>query len=263
MSAAQDKSERECAAKDTLADQRRGAREALERGVVDALGAFVTEARRGVGSRRDAVSEALDECGAIGCSGELRGEDVQAECGVERAFLQAACYVRHLPEIEAAHAEYGAQIEGLEDAWRAMEDGWWSLAKQEATLRAQHAACTPIAGSQAQRIALEKTCRASCNEDDATSLGGIQTGHGAACSPPGYEAVKDDLGQAVECGAMKRPWNALGTVCECQEQRSCTQFAALGASSERGKPCTKPSGARGFQKVVWNGDAQRASLECR
>ncbi len=263
VGAALTKAKTECAGKKTAAETAQRTRESIESGVASALGAFVGEVQRTGAARSGAIADAVDECGAIGCSGELRGDDVKAECGVERAFLQAACYVRHIPAIKSVRADFSDELANLEAAWERMDDQWWSLAKQEVSLRAQHAACAPYAGSDAQRFALEKTCRASCNENDATNLGSIQTGHGSTCSPAGYEEVKDDLGNVVECGAMKRPLSALGTVCECQEQKSCGQFAAIGASSERGKPCTTASGARGFKKVVWSNETRSASLQCR
>lgn len=265
VGAALDKSRTDCDAKATEADAKLAARGDLERGVVSALASFETEAARATGADGDAIRDAIAECSAIECSGSLRTPDVKAECTIERAFLRAACYVRNWPNIErtAAGADFSGPMANLKDAWERMQDGWFSLAQQEVSLRAQHAACAPYAGSDAQRFALDKTCRASCNEDDATNLGGIESGHNAACTPPGYEQVKDDIGQLVECGAMKRPWQSLGTVCECQEQRGCGQFAALAGSSERGKPCTTDGGEKGFQRVVWHTDAGSASLECR
>lgn len=265
VSAAQAKSKRECTAKDTQADAKESARLGLERNVVSALNAFVTEAKKSGAANRSAIDEAIGECSAIGCSGELSGADVKAECGVEKAFLQAACYVRNLPDIKRAvgSIDFADEAANLESALGKMKDQWVSLATQEVSLRAQHKACSTYAGSAAQKLALEKTCRASCNEDDATNLGTLQTGHNSACSPPGYEQVKDDLGQLVECGAMKRPLRSLGTVCECAEQKTCMQFAAVAGSSERGKRCTTKAGKAGFNKVVWSNATKSASIECR
>lgn len=259
------KSKNACTAKLTAAESKKEARAALERGVVSALGAFTREIQGYTGANAAKVQDAIAECSALTCSGELSGEDVKAECSVERAFLQAACYVRNWPEIKAAATgiDFSDEMANLQDAWEKMDDQWLSLATQELSLRGQHGACSTYAGSDAQRAALNATCRASCNEDDATNVGKVQQGHGSACTPPGYEDVKDDLGRVVECGAMKRPLRSVGTVCECREERSCTQFAALAGSSERGKRCTTASGKSGFKKVVWDARSGSASLECR
>lgn len=256
---------RACDEKKSAADDKQSERVVLERNVGSALTAFSSELARYSGAGASAVRAATAECNAVSCSGELAGADVRAECSLEQTFLKAACYVRRWPSIKAAatSADFSDEMANLERALGAMRDNWVSLATQERALRAQHGACTTYVGSGAHRSALNATCRASCSDDAPTRVGSIQTGHGASCSPPGYEDVKDDLGAVVTCGTMKRPLRSLGAVCECAEERACTQFAALAGSSERGKRCTKTGGAQGFQRIVWDARARRATLECR
>jgi len=257
---AQNKSKAACAKSKTDADAKSAARGRLEAAVGSAVAGYEIALENYNGKAKATVSAAIRECSAMQCSnglaqeGKTLGVDL---CAVERSLEQGACYVRHVPAIRAAATDLDLSKEGaaLDSAVGAMESQWFGLVKQEAALRIQHEACVPVAGSPAERAVMNAECRSSCSEADP--LNPI-AGSKAACSPAGYGQVKDDLGQLVTCGQMTRAITSLN-VCECRETRGCTQFAAVRASSEYGKPC----GANKTQKIVWDGAKQEARLECR
>jgi hypothetical protein len=251
----------ECTEKQTLADQKKVARNRLEQNVVSAVNAFGTVLSNYKGANLAEVDETLRECNALTCEGQLRRGEVQAECGVELAFLKAACFTRNVDELRAAalSLDFSKELDALNAALDDMASDWPSLAVQEASLRVQHAACSTYVGSSVQKKKLYGTCRASCNEKKPTEVGGVLTGWGASCTPPGYEDVKDDLGQEVECGTFQRPFLSAGTICECLPTDACTQFSTLGASSERGREC----GDGKEKKLVWDTKTNAAHLDCR
>jgi hypothetical protein len=257
-----------CAQTEQDADDMASKRGALESNVVKAVEDLATPLRTYSGENSDTIAGIVKQCDAIPCSGELQRGDTKATCDVEIAFLRAGCYVDAFPKIEAAATslDFSKQVDALKSALGAMGDQWWSLAAQEASLRAQHLVCEPYAGSAAQKTALYATCRTSCDAQDPTSLTQVNTGHETLCVPAGYDSVQDDVGTVVNCGEMIRPIETVGTVCECRE-RTCTQFTAIAVSASRGKPCTKAgddTGATsGVQKVIWDPTAQAAHLECR
>jgi hypothetical protein len=250
----------ECNAKRSRADQARATRGRLEQNVVRAVAAFGTELTNYGGANRAEIDETLNECNAIRCAGQLRRGEVTAECNVETAFLKAACFIRNLPELRAAGAslDFSQEATALDAAVDAMAAQWPSLALQEASLRVQHATCSTYVGSSVQTTKLYGTCRASCNERNPTAISGVMTGWGAYCTPPGFEDVKDDLGQEVDCGTFQRPILSAGAICECRPSDACTQFSSLGASSQRGQDCRS-----GERKLVWDGKNHVARLECR
>jgi hypothetical protein len=260
---AQQKTKADCAQKLADANAKDATRASLEKAVVSAVSAFGTELSSYSGTNASTVKGILAECSAIGCSGELRSGDTKAECTVERAFLQGACYVRNIPELKSAvkGIDFNDEIARLEDAVSDMK-AWPGLVSSAAWLRTEHAACSKIAGSDAERTALNEICRASCDDDNATDLSKVNNGHGSACVPPNYQAVKDDFGNQVTCGSMGRVIMSR-FACECKvDNNKCTQFAALAASSEHHAPCKLPNGQAGTQKVRWNAGARLAELVC-
>jgi hypothetical protein len=258
VSDAQSKSKAACAKDASDADQKATARAGLEKAVVSAVSSFGTAISEYQGENVNAISAAVNECSAVTCSGSLQRNDVKAECGVEKALLEGACYVRHLPDILAAASDLDLSkpTAALKSAVAGM-DAWGPLALQEATLRAEHAVCATYAGSVVERDKLTAQCRSSCSEGDPTNP--FASGWGSACTPPGFEQVKDDTGNSVACGTMQRPISRLGTVCECRQDDPCTQYTAVATSSERGKTC---GNGQQIQKLVWDASKRAASLKC-
>ena len=232
----------------------------LFRAVGDAHSAFATELSSYTGNGAGTVQAVVAECSAVKCGGELARPDGASDCTIEHAFLAAACYTRNAPRLTAAATDldFSQEISALKTAYEDLVTEWPSLKAQEVALWAQHAACSTYAGSSAQEAKLYATCRSSCNAEDATSVGSVLTGWGNACVPAGFESVKDDLGKEVSCGTYKRPVLSAGTICECRVTDACTQFAAVGQSSERGKAC---EGGK-TKKLSWNAEKKTATLEC-
>lgn len=254
----QKKSKAACAKALTDANKKASDRARLENAVVSAVAGFGAELQSYQGKGKATVDAAVRECSNVACSGSLQRDDVKALCDVEKAFLAGACYVRHVPAINAAASDidFAQESAALDAAVKNMQSQWFSLAKQEGSLRAQHELCQPVAGGALERATMNAACRSSCSESDPLNPTASSK---AACSPAGYAQVKDDLGKVVTCGTMSRPIANLGTVCECKETRGCAQFAALGASSQRGQAC----GVNKTQKLVWDGAKQEARFECR
>jgi hypothetical protein len=252
-----------CRNKETAIQAKQKEIDALKGAIAPALGGFVTELASYAGSGAAQIARVVAECGGVKCKGELQQNGVKADCDTERFLLQSACYVSNWGVITAAatNIDFSDEYERLQNAANALATNWGPLAIQRDWLKAQHGVCSTYAGSPAQRSKLYATCRSSCDENAATSVGNAvkDVGHHAPCSPAGFEEVKDDLGNVVKCGQYKRPWYTAGTICECAVGDECTQFNAVGTSSERGKAC----GDGKFKKLVWNAQKQLASLECR